>query len=90
MASYTAEQHAEYAKRVHCPLLLITAKNGFVYEDKSVIEDFVKLYREVSKGGFQHLLVEGTHHVHLVNPENIASDVSKFFSTDVEPSPQLE
>lgn len=82
MASYTAEQHAEYAKRVHCPLLLITAKSGFVYEDKAVIEEFVKLYRDVSKGGFEHALVEGTHHVHLGNPENVAPLISKFFSAD--------
>lgn len=84
MASYTAEQHAEYAKRVHCPLLLITAKGGLIYEDKSVIEDFIKIYRDVSKGGFQHAQVEGTHHVHLVNPENIAPVVSKFFCGDAE------
>ncbi len=66
MASYTAEQHAEYAKRVHCPLLLIKANQGFIYEDKAVIEDFVQIYRGASLGGFQHLPVDGTHHVHLV------------------------
>ncbi|KAI9561446.1 hypothetical protein GHT06_012403 [Daphnia sinensis] len=86
VASYTAEQHAEYAKRVHCPLLLITAKGGFIYEDRSVIEDFIQIYRDVSKGGFQHAHVDGTHHVHLVNPENIASIVGKFLSHDAQQS----
>lgn len=82
VASYTSEQHAEYAKRVHCPLLILTAKNGFVYEDRSIIEEFVNIYRNGSKGGFQHVQVEGTHHVHLVNPENVAPAISKFLSRE--------
>lgn len=84
VASYTAEQHAEYAKRVRCPMLLIKAKNGFIYEDPSVIEDFVNIYREVSLGGFEYAEVEGTHHVHLVNPENVAPLVTKFFSREAQ------
>lgn len=66
VSSYTAEQHAQYARRVRCPVLLIKANQGFVYEDKAVIEEFVKIYEQASLGGFQHVQVDGTHHVHLV------------------------
>lgn len=66
VASYTVEQHAEYAKRVHCPLLLIKGKQGTVYEDKAINEEFVKIYRAACGGAFQYVEVDGTHHVHLV------------------------
>ena len=88
VASYTAEQHAEYAKRVHCPVLIIKAKNGFIYEDKAVIEEFVNIYRENSRGGFQYAQVEGTHHVHLVTPENVAQVIGDFLAPVIEAAGQ--
>lgn len=79
MSYYTVEQHAEYAKKVRCPLLLIKAKNGTVYEDQSIYDDFIQIYKQNSKA-FEYVQVDGTHHVHLVNPENVASVIDKFLS----------
>jgi len=79
ISSYTVDQHAEYAKKLCCPLLLLKAKNGPLYEDKAIYDDFIEIYRQHSQG-FEYTEVEGTHHVHLVNPENVAPHINKFFS----------
>ena len=78
IASYTVDQHAEFAKKLSCPLLLLKAKSGPLYEDKAIYDDFINLYRQHSQG-FEYIEVEGTHHVHLVNPENVAHHINNFF-----------
>jgi len=77
ISGYTADQHAEYAKKLTCPLLLLKAKNGPLYEDKAIYDEFINIYRQHSQG-FEYVEVEGTHHVHLVNPENVAQQINQF------------
>ena len=80
LTNQTLEQHAEYAKRITCPLLLIKANNGPMYEGKAIHDEFVQIYRDNAKP-LHYVEVEGTHHVHLVNPENVAPLVENFLST---------
>ncbi len=84
-ANYTLEQHLEFAKRIKCPLLLLKAKNGPMYEGKDIHDQFVQLYRD-NNPAFEYVEVDGTHHVHLVQPENVASHIEKFLT----PSPQAD
>ena len=75
----TVDQQAEFAKRIRCPLLMIKALNGPMYEGKAAQDEFLQIYRE-NNPAFEFAEVEGTHHVHLVRPENVAEKIGKFLT----------
>lgn len=70
----------EAAKQIKCHVLTILGSSGFVniaegsLQQKS-FNQFEKLIEE-SAASYQRLLVEGSHHVHLNNPENVAPHIN--------------
>ena len=64
------------ATQIKCRILSIRGKEGFLLHDgvKQIYEDSIKLLKQC-----EHHDVEGSHHVQLNNPENIAPLINKFF-----------
>ena len=70
----------EYAKQVKCGYLNIRAVPGMKFEHPESYELVVNEIKNVSKK-FEFHQVEGTHHVHLNDPEKVAPIINKFISS---------
>ncbi|KAJ8894790.1 hypothetical protein PR048_000097 [Dryococelus australis] len=69
----------QFAACVECNVLNIMADSGFRYndvEEKSYLET-VDVLKKSAKY-FEHHLVEGTHHVHINNPDRVAPLINNF------------
>ncbi|XP_031844621.1 putative serine hydrolase [Nomia melanderi] len=69
-----------YAARIECAYLNIRASNGLKYDNPNAYHQILDQIKVGSKR-FEYHEVEGTHHVHLNNPERIAPIINKFLST---------
>ncbi|XP_076626922.1 putative serine hydrolase isoform X1 [Colletes latitarsis] len=70
-----------YADKIKCAYLNIRASNGLKYdrpENYNEILDHIK----IGAKRFEYHKVEGTHHVHLNNPERVAPLITKFISSE--------
>lgn len=77
MGMFTTEQVLSYAERIKCQVLNIRAEPGMKFHKPEVYEMVI----EAMRGSAEFVIfkkVPGTHHVHLVNPERIASDIDDF------------
>ncbi|XP_076289452.1 putative serine hydrolase [Lasioglossum baleicum] len=70
----------EYASRIKCAYLNIRALSGLKYDDPDTYKMTLDRIKLGSKK-FEYHEVEGTHHVHLNNPENVAPIISNFLSS---------
>ncbi|XP_063923245.1 probable serine hydrolase isoform X2 [Zophobas morio] len=64
------------ARRVRCPVFIAKAIGAPYYEDEKIFLDVVDALKESGNCEFHRL--EGTHHLHLNNPEVLAELVKKF------------
>lgn len=71
------DQQKAFANRLQCELLLIKASNGPLYESRELYDEIISIYEKKAKK-FILKKVEGTHHVHLNNPEIVAPIISEF------------
>ncbi|KAK3851773.1 hypothetical protein Pcinc_041594 [Petrolisthes cinctipes] len=78
----TIEQMKEYGKRLECELMILKASLGPVYEQQEIYDEFLNVYKKKAEK-FMYHTVEGTHHIHLNNPELIAPLLNKFFGNKV-------
>lgn len=62
------------------PVLLIKGNHGNYFENKKYFYETVDVVRKSSKD-FRFYKVEGTHHLHLNNPERIKGYISDFLNT---------
>ncbi|CAK9812560.1 Probable serine hydrolase [Anthophora quadrimaculata] len=69
-----------YATRIKCRYLNIRAVPGMKFE---IPESYDKVLELIKTGAekFEYHEVEGTHHVHLNNPERVAPIINNFIST---------
>lgn len=67
----------EMAKRIKCPHLFIKALQSPYYEDKDYHDEVKKVLYQ-SNPLFQSHEVDGTHHVHLNEPEKVANLISEY------------
>lgn len=67
----------EYIKRIRCAYLFIRSDDTTFSEPQSNIDEAVQQFEKYNKT-FELLKVNGTHHVHLNNPELIAEKVGNF------------
>ncbi|XP_033300925.1 probable serine hydrolase isoform X5 [Bombus bifarius] len=69
-----------YASRIKCAYLNIRAVPGMKFDNP---ESYEKVLDKIKLGAkrFEYHKVEGTHHVHLNNPERIAPIINNFIST---------
>lgn len=65
------------AARIECKILSIRGKQGFLFhgDAKQIYENSLKVLKNC-----EHHDIEGSHHIHLNNPENIAPLINKFFN----------
>ena len=68
-----------FAQEIKCPFLLIKADRGPYYENKSRAEEFIELYKNNNKS-FEYVEVEGSHHVHLNEPEEVIGPIKDFLT----------
>ncbi|XP_076386631.1 putative serine hydrolase isoform X1 [Megachile rotundata] len=69
-----------YAARIKCGYLNIRATSGLIF-DKPESYDQVLNQIKLNARKFEYHTVDGTHHVHLNNPERIAAIINNFIST---------
>lgn len=77
---FTDEYLEQFAKAITCPHLLIKASGSQHYEDDSIIKRFLDIYSHNEK--FELVTVEGSHHVHLNNPERVVPSISSFIQSN--------
>jgi len=73
------EVSMEMVKRMKMPYLFIKATNSPYYEDKSIFRETIQFMKQCNEH-FQWHLVEGTHHLHLTNPNSVAKLISTFLT----------
>ncbi|XP_069692350.1 probable serine hydrolase [Periplaneta americana] len=71
------EQLMELARRMKCKVLSVRGKQGFLLSG-AVERVYVQTLKEIKQ--CEHHDVDGSHHLHLNNPENVAPLINKFFS----------
>ncbi|XP_076233478.1 putative serine hydrolase isoform X2 [Calliopsis andreniformis] len=69
-----------FASQIRCGYLNIQATKGYVTDQPEVYESTLEIIKKHTSR-FEYHLVEGTHYVHLNNPEKIAPIINKFIST---------
>lgn len=73
----TFEQQKEFANRLNCELMIIKASAGTIYEKQEHYDEMKCLYSKSAKK-FIYKEVEGTHHVHLNDPQVVAPLIVEF------------
>lgn len=68
-----------YASKIKCSYLNIRAVPGMEFEQP---ENYQKVLDEIKINAkkYEYHEVNGTHHVHLINPERIAPIINNFIS----------
>lgn len=66
-----------YIKEIKSPYLFIKTDDKTYEEPQEIVNDALELFRKYNPH-FEMIKVIGTHHVHLNNPERIASKISNF------------
>ena len=77
--SLTFDQQKEFARQLECEMLLIKGSKGPLYEDQAIYDEIMEIYKEKAKV-FKYVVLEGTHHLHLNNPELVAPVINDFLS----------
>ena len=75
---FSLVHHREIMKSLKCHLKIIKAAQGPLYEPIEVLEEFKGYYRQQCRS-YEYVEVEGTHHVHMNNPERVAPVVNEYF-----------
>ncbi|XP_042870304.1 probable serine hydrolase [Penaeus japonicus] len=74
---YSEENLIAYASNMSCEVLNIKAKNGLDYEPKKIYIGTIEALKKTA-ARVQFDEVDGTHHLHLNTPENIAPIINEF------------
>lgn len=77
LTGWTHDHVLELASRIRSEVLLIKANSGITLEKQNVVDDVIEVIRKSARK-FEYQEVEGTHHVHLNNPERVAPIINKF------------
>ncbi|XP_075164687.1 putative serine hydrolase [Haematobia irritans] len=74
--AFSQEVPVAMARRITCPHLFIKALQAPYYENKEYYDEVMSILQQ--KSNFEYHEVEGTHHVHLNEPEKVARLVNPF------------
>lgn len=80
MGMFNEEQVLTYASQIRCEVLNIRGQPGMSFGDPNVYPKVIDRMRENAKR-VVYEEVEGTHHLHLVNPERIYQIVAEFLQS---------
>ncbi|XP_044015511.1 probable serine hydrolase isoform X2 [Aphidius gifuensis] len=76
----TADLSKQYAEQIKCPYLNIRALQGLKNEISGHYEEILDIIKKKSSK-FEYQEVEGTHHVHLNDPEKVAPLIENFLNS---------
>jgi pimeloyl-ACP methyl ester carboxylesterase len=76
---YPQEVMRTFATEVKCPHLIVKANNGRLYENEAQVNEVLDLYRTTNPH-FDLVTVEGNHHVHLNEPQNVWPAIDAFLA----------
>jgi hypothetical protein len=71
----------QYASQIKCQVLNIKGKPGMVFDSEEQYHEILNKVKE-SASRLEFYEVEGTHHLHLNNPERISSIIIDFLQTN--------
>ena len=71
----------KYVMNLKCKLYVIKARDGIKLDEDDVTREFIRQYQEVCQE-FRFIFVDGDHHVHLCQPENVSPILQRIFSSD--------
>jgi len=74
--TFTEDFIVACASRIKCRLLSIRANGGFVHGGKTEDLQTLDLMQQC-----EYHVVDGSHHLHLNNPERVAPLINKFLNT---------
>lgn len=77
--NYPQDEVLEATERLTMPLALFRANQKVFFQDPRIFEEVVNVIRKVNPK-YEEYLIEGTHHVHLNNPERIQSALTEFLN----------
>lgn len=76
---WSSELIIEGSKRITCPIFLsIGSQSPFIQIEEFALKIFETIRKDTGNNNIEYHVVEGTHHVHLNNPENVASLINAF------------
>lgn len=76
MGMFSEVQVLAYAEQIKCHVLNIRANPGMCFGDPSVYPKVIEVLKKNAKSVYRE--VEGTHHVHLTEPEKVAGYIGDF------------
>jgi hypothetical protein len=74
----------EYATKISCEVLNIKGKPGMIFDKEEYYHEVLNIMKKTAKR-FEFHEVEGTHHLHLNNPERIVHHITNFLQ-DYDPA----
>lgn len=75
---YDTDVIKEFASHIKCPHLIVKGKGGSLYENESEANAVLDVYRTSNQENFVYTVVEGSHHVHLNEPQNVWAAIKPF------------
>lgn len=75
--SFPNEFLVEMAKKIRCEIKILRARKGLIFEHPKVIKAVQDEMQKAAKW-MEIVDVDGTHHVHMNNPENVLPHVLDF------------
>lgn len=79
LANYPQDEVLESVKGLQMPVLLIRANQKIYFQDMQKFEEVADMMKAVNPKYETHT-VDGTHHVHLNNPERVQPYISEFLN----------
>lgn len=80
LLNFSQDELTEYAQYMVCPIFIAKAKGGSYYEAKENFYEVLDVLKRSSLDCDFHY-VEGSHHVHLNNPEVVGPLIKQFIQT---------
>lgn len=77
--SFHQNVSVELAKRIDMPYLLIKATKSPYFERKEYHDEIVNIVKEHNQK-FSFHMIDGTHHLHLSEPEKVSEIISEFIN----------
>ncbi|KAB7496183.1 Monoglyceride lipase [Armadillidium nasatum] len=75
--SLTPELAKSYISRVSCDFLLIKSASSPLFMENDQAKEYLTYYQKYSKN-FVLEIIEGTHHLHMTNPNPVAETINNF------------
>lgn len=77
---FSVEEQRYIIKGLRCHLKIIKAKRGPLYEPEKYLEEFKAIYQRQCASYEYDDSIDGTHHFHMHQPEEVAPIVNEYFS----------